>query len=105
MKCGLRQAKAWSARIYALALAQGVLLGLENGLEQIIQHCFFADHNVCRHHHARHDGKRFVVVDDGVFLGADLYKIKMLAPFVFNGNSADRFKLAFNPAVNGEIIG
>ena len=57
-----------------LPLAQSVLLCLEYGIEQIVEHCFFADQNVCRYHHARNNRQGFVVVDNGVFLGAYLYK-------------------------------
>ena len=72
-----------------LAFAQSVLLGLKNGLEQIVEYCFFANQYVCRYHHARNNRQGFVMVDNGVFLGAHLYKIKVLAPLVFNGIGTD----------------
>ena len=59
---------------------QGVLFGLENGLEQIVQHGFFADEDIRGHHHAGDDGQQLVMVGNGVFAGAHLDQIEVVAP-------------------------
>eukprot|EP00828_Plagiopyla_frontata_P009478 TRINITY_DN14889_c0_g1_i1.p1 TRINITY_DN14889_c0_g1~~TRINITY_DN14889_c0_g1_i1.p1 ORF type:complete len:197 (+),score=43.75 TRINITY_DN14889_c0_g1_i1:376-966(+) len=86
-------------------LFERVLLGLENGLEEIVQHGLLAGQDVHARGHARNDGQALAMVEHGVLLGAHLDPIIIFSPVVLDGVGRDVLHRSIETPVNGKVVG